>query len=302
MSHPPPYDPYGPQPYPPYGYPAYGYPPRTNTLAIVALVCSVLFAPLGIVFGHMSLSQIKRTGEEGRGLAIAGLVMGYLFTAVIVVVVAATAALSVWAVNHAGGIGETFRFPPPGATGQPTPTSGGLPAFSPPPGLGENCRYPRIPEPAGRTATPPRSGRVPTVPKTVPATITTNRGVIGVTLDNGKSPCTVNSFVSLAQQGFFDDTRCHRLTAEPRLKVLQCGDPSATGAGGPGYRFANEYPTNQYRLSDPALRTPVTYPRGTVAMANAGPDTNGSQFFIVYGDSELPPTYHGVRQRRRRPA
>ncbi len=72
---------------------------------------------------------------------------------------------------------------------------------------------------------------------------------------------------------------------------LQCGDPSGTGTGGPGYRFPNEYPTNQYRLSDPAVQRPVVYPRGTVAMANHGPGTNGSQFFLVYEDSLLPPTY-----------
>ena len=119
----------------------------------------------------------------------------------------------------------------------------------------------------------------------------TNDGAIGLQLDNAKAPCTVNSFVSLAQQGYFDDTPCHRLTASAALAVLQCGDPTGTGAGGPGYRFANEYPTNQFRPFDPALQQAVRYPRGTLAMANAGPDTNGSQFFIVYRDSMLPPTY-----------
>ena len=64
-----------------------------------------------------------------------------------------------------------------------------------------------------------------------------------------------------------------------------------SGTGGPGYRFPNEYPTNQYRLSDPALTSPVLYPRGTLAMANTGSGTNGSQFFVVYQDSTLPPTY-----------
>ena len=115
--------------------------------------------------------------------------------------------------------------------------------------------------------------------------------ISGCKLDNGKAPCTVNSFASLAQQGYFDNTPCHRLTTAPELGVLQCGDPSGTGTGGPGYRFPNEYPTNQYRLTDPALQVPVLYPRGTLAMANAGPGTNGSQFFLVYRDSMLPPTY-----------
>ena len=101
----------------------------------------------------------------------------------------------------------------------------------------------------------------------------------------------MNNFVSLAQQGYFDGTPCHRLTTSPTLGVLQCGDPTGAGTGGPGYRFPNEYPTNQYRLTDPALEPPVVYPRGTLAMANAGPGTNGSQFFLVYQDSQLPPTY-----------
>ena len=73
--------------------------------------------------------------------------------------------------------------------------------------------------------------------------------------------------------------------------MLQCGDPTGTGTGGPGYRFPNEYPTNQYRLTDPALKAPMLYPRGTLAMANSGPGANGSQFFVVYEDSLLPPTY-----------
>ena len=75
------------------------------------------------------------------------------------------------------------------------------------------------------------------------------------------------------------------------LSVLQCGDPKNDGTGGPGYEFANEYPTDQYQPGDPNAREPVLYPRGTLAMANSGPDTNGSQFFIVYEDSELPPAY-----------
>ena len=132
---------------------------------------------------------------------------------------------------------------------------------------------------------------MPTDPAVVSASVTTSQGNIGLRLDNGKSPCTVNSFASLAQQGYFDGTPCHRLTTAPDLGVLQCGDPSGEGTGGPGYRFPDEYPTNQYRLSDPALRVPVSYPRGTLAMANAGPGTNGSQFFLVYRDSMLPPTY-----------
>ena len=109
-------------------------------------------------------------------------------------------------------------------------------------------------------------------------TIKTNAGEIPATLDADATPCTVNSFVSLADQGYFDDTTCHRLTTQG-IYVLQCGDPTATGSGGPGYSFEDE------------LSGDETYEAGTLAMANAGPDTNGSQFFIVYDDSQLPPSY-----------
>src|SRR5699024_6350290 len=85
-------------------------------------------------------------------------------------------------------------------------------------------------------------------------------------------------FLSLAGQEYFDDTDCHRLTTEG-IFVLQCGDPTGTGSGGPGYSFAGELDGSE------------PYPAGTLAMANAGPDTNGSQFFLVYDDSLLPAAY-----------
>ncbi len=119
----------------------------------------------------------------------------------------------------------------------------------------------------------------------------TSQGNIGLMLANNESPCTVNSFASLIGQKYFDNTKCHRLTTSPDLAVLQCGDPKGDGTGGPGYQFANEYPTDQYPANDPKLKQPVVYPRGTLAMANAGPNTNGSQFFLVYKDSQLPPGY-----------
>jgi peptidyl-prolyl cis-trans isomerase B (cyclophilin B) len=180
---------------------------------------------------------------------------------------------------------------PGGPTDAPPPT-GGLPAFKPSANLGANCQYPATSEPASKKVDPPRSGKVPTTPATVSVSMsTTDRGNLGLILDNAKAPCTVNSFASLAQKGYFDNTPCHRLTTSPSLSVLQCGDPTGSGTGGPGYQFANEYPTDQYPQGDPALDQPVTYPRGTLAMANAGPGTNGSQFFLVYKDSQLPPNY-----------
>ncbi|MGE2713670.1 peptidylprolyl isomerase [Mycolicibacterium litorale] len=281
MSYPPPAG--YPPPYPG-GYPA---PRPTNGWAIAALVCAFLFAPLGVVFGHVSLSQIKRTGEDGRGLAIAGLVIGYVMTAVTVVVVV-FGLLFLMAV--AESVTQMRTDGSSRVTAAPGPADR-LPEFVAPKNLGANCQYPKGDTPASIPVTPPRSGRVPTQPATVSASVTTSQGNIGLQLDNGKSPCTVNNFASLAQQGFFDNTTCHRLTTARAMKVLQCGDPTGTGTGGPGYRFPNEYPSSQYRLSDPGLRRPVVYPRGTLVMANNGPGTNGSQFFLVYGDTHLPPTY-----------
>ena len=169
--------------------------------------------------------------------------------------------------------------------------SGQLPPFAAPANLGANCQYPASTEKASKPNNPPRTGKVPTDPAQISASMVTNQGNIGLQLDNAKSPCTVNSFASLAQQGFFNDTPCHRLTTSEGLAVLQCGDPTGQGTGGPGYQFENESPTDQFQPDDPKLGQPVVYPRGTLAMANAGPGTNGSQFFLVYKDSQLPPTY-----------
>ncbi|MGC0363912.1 peptidyl-prolyl cis-trans isomerase B (cyclophilin B) [Rhodococcus sp. 27YEA15] len=157
-----------------------------------------------------------------------------------------------------------------------------------------SCAYPDDGSTAARTNTPPLVDAISTIaPNATPtAAIATNHGPIGVALDGTLSPCTVNSFASLAYQGYFDDTTCHRLTTGPSLQVLQCGDPSGTGRGGPGYGFDNEFPTTAYDRGDRAVDKPVTYPRGAVAMANTGaPGSNGSQFFLVYGDSRLPPQY-----------
>lgn len=169
--------------------------------------------------------------------------------------------------------------------------AGALPEFVAPEGLGSNCEYPKSADPASKPNNAPRTGEVPTEPALVSASMETDQGNIGLQLDNGKSPCTVNSFASLAQQGYFNGTPCHRLTTSDSLGVLQCGDPTGEGTGGPGYQFANEYPTDQFQPDDPKLGEPVVYPRGTLAMANAGPGTNGSQFFLVYKDSQLPPQY-----------
>jgi peptidyl-prolyl cis-trans isomerase B (cyclophilin B) len=115
------------------------------------------------------------------------------------------------------------------------------------------------------------------------ATLNTNCGAVTLKLDAANAPHTVNSFVFLAGQHYFDHVSCHRLTSGG-LNVLQCGDPTGTGSGSPGYTFKDE------NLTAPSIKG-GTYPAGTVAMANSGPNTNGSQFFLVYKDSQLPASY-----------
>ena len=120
---PPPYGAYPPPPYGGYGYPApyggYPQPKPTNTMAIVALVCAFVFAPVGIVFGHISLSQIKKTGEEGRGLAVAGLVISYVITALTIIVIV----LSVMLHRRRGTKPRKPRRHRPGSPGSPGTTA-----------------------------------------------------------------------------------------------------------------------------------------------------------------------------------
>jgi peptidyl-prolyl cis-trans isomerase B (cyclophilin B) len=129
---------------------------------------------------------------------------------------------------------------------------------------------------------------------TVTMTLKTNQGDINLALDRAKAPCTVQSMKHLADKKYFAETSCHRLTASEGLKVLQCGDPLGTGGGGPGYSIPDELDSAQQLApgqAGPNGEQTVVYPRGAVAMANAGPSTGGSQFFLVYGDSTLPPNY-----------
>jgi peptidyl-prolyl cis-trans isomerase B (cyclophilin B) len=119
----------------------------------------------------------------------------------------------------------------------------------------------------------------------VPATgttdlrMSTDLGDLTLTLDQARTPCAAASLVHLAGEGYFDDSPCHRQTDSAGLRVLQCGDPTGTGAGGPTYQFPTQVDGGE------------TYPRGTVAMANSGQGFDGSQFFLVWGDSRLSPDY-----------
>jgi peptidyl-prolyl cis-trans isomerase B (cyclophilin B) len=156
-----------------------------------------------------------------------------------------------------------------------------------------------VAEPAHRcTYTSSGTGK-PSLPPSTPdwnaaytATIQTNRGPIAIKLANSKATCTVNSFVHLAETNFWNNTQCHRVSDSSQLYMLQCGDPTAkaseklscsganeAGSGGPGYQFNDENLTG------------ATYPAGTVAMANGGANTNGSQFFLVFANTGLPASY-----------
>lgn len=126
-------------------------------------------------------------------------------------------------------------------------------------------------------ATVPTSG-------TVSISVSTSRGALTFTLDRAKAPCTVASFVSLAQQGYFDDSPCHRVTTAG-IWIVQCGDPSGSGSGNPGYFIPDEATGSE------------TYPAGTIAMARTpAPKSGGSQFFIVYKDSPALARHLGTLQ------
>ncbi len=188
------------------------------------------------------------------------------------------------------GVGGFFLFGQPTTTSSaaasatasasPSGTSAATPAPSATPALAaepaKSCSYPAAGTAARHVGHPPAK---PDWRASYQATIHTNRGDVVIDLLNSKATCTVNSFVYLAGQKFFNNTPCHRLTTVSPLYVLQCGDPTGTGRGGPGYKFNDE------NLAG------AKYTAGTVAMANSGPDTNGSQFFLVYRNSTLAASY-----------
>jgi peptidyl-prolyl cis-trans isomerase B (cyclophilin B) len=158
------------------------------------------------------------------------------------------------------------------AAASPSATAAAAPVAEP----AQRCGYAASPPASKKVGMPPAA---PDYKARYQATIHTNRGNIVINLLNSKATCTVNSFVHLAAKNFFSNTHCHRLTTSG-IYVLQCGDPTGTGSGGPGYKFADENLTG------------AKYTAGTVAMANSGPGTNGSQFFLVYKNSlSLPASY-----------
>jgi peptidyl-prolyl cis-trans isomerase B (cyclophilin B) len=189
-------------------------------------------------------------------------------------------------------------------TSQASATSSTTPTTTTPPAKtsGGPCKYtstPSQPAPKGKDEGLPTDPNPTPKTGTVTVTLKTNDGDIPITLDRAEAPCTVQSFAYLAQKTYFDNTPCHRLTAyaTPPLRVLQCGDPTGTGSGGPGFTIPDERPKNLKAAPTTAppaqgQQAPAVYPAGTIAMANTGqPHSGGSQFFLVYADSQLPPNY-----------
>ncbi len=137
---------------------------------------------------------------------------------------------------------------------------------------------------------------------TATMTLNTNKGQVPITLDRAKAPCNVNAVISLSQDGYYNDTRCHRLVSREGLNVLQCGDPTATGSSGPGWTSPDENPTGlqvapgSEQMAALGMPDQYIYPRGTVAIANhngqpeGAENTGSAQFFIVTKDSTLPAT------------
>ena len=176
-----------------------------------------------------------------------------------------------------GGNPTAAATPNPTATptALPTPTPTPTPTLAAEPAT--HCTYTASGTAARKVGTPPAKPAFKAAK--YQATIKTNQGTIVMDLLNHKATCTVNSFIYLAAKKYFNNTPCHRLTTAG-IYVLQCGDPTGTGQGGPGYKFADENLTG------------AKYTQGTVAMANSGPGSNGSQFFLVYRNSlTLPASY-----------
>jgi peptidyl-prolyl cis-trans isomerase B (cyclophilin B) len=200
--------------------------------------------------------------------------LGIIATVVAVVVVVGAALL----------ITGVFQGDDPEASADPTPSSPAAAATTNADGT-VSCTY--TPDESGNPSlkdvgTPPTPEATPTQ-GTSTLLMSTTQGDLTLTLDRTSAPCAAASFAYLASQKFFDGSPCHREVNQPTFGVLQCGDPTGSGSGGPTYKFAEE------------VTPETTYPRGTIAMANSGaPGSTGSQFFLCFVDTQLSPDYTAV--------
>jgi peptidyl-prolyl cis-trans isomerase B (cyclophilin B) len=220
--------------------------------------------------------QARRARQLSVIAIVVVLVVGVGFAGAVIAGVFSSSKPPAAASTHAPSVTPSATATP---TATPTPSPTATAAL-----VNGKCVYTPSGTAARKVSLPPAR---PDRKATYVATITTNRGNIVIDLENKQAPCTVNSFVSLADQKFYNNTHCHRLTTSI-IWVLQCGDPTGTGAGGPGYEFYTENLSSvKTKTVDGA--TEGLYPAGTVAMARASSqDSNGSQFFLVYKQSPLP--------------
>jgi len=216
----------------------------------------------------------RRLAREAQRQANARKMAKIAGSSVAIVVIGAVVVLGVIALTHNKSTAKPLSAPK--TTPAATPTSSPTPSPTPVAEPAHSCTYIPSPPAVRKVGYPPAK---PDYKATYQATINTNRGAIVIDLLNSKATCTVNSFVYLAEKGFYNKTPCPRLVTSG-IFVLQCGDPSGSGSGGPGYAFASE------NLAG------ASYQAATVAMANTGaPNSNGSQFFLVFKDTPLPPSY-----------
>ncbi|MDK3258440.1 peptidylprolyl isomerase [Blastococcus capsensis] len=204
--------------------------------------------------------------------------LGILLTALAVVVVAGAALLVTGVLGDdgtddqaAGTATPTAETPATSSAARTTNADGTV-----------TCEY--LPDESGNpnltdVGTPPNPEATPTQ-GTATLLMSTDQGDLTLTLDRAEAPCAAASFVYLTEQGFYDGSPCHRLVNSETFGVLQCGDPTGTGSGGPTYKYAEE------------VTPDTTYPRGTIAMAKtAAPNSTGGQFFLTFVDTQLPPEY-----------
>jgi peptidyl-prolyl cis-trans isomerase B (cyclophilin B) len=224
---------------------------------------------------HYERQQAKRVARQRK-------IRKWSLTGVVIAMVAALG--TGLSLTFMGG-GSPKAAPKPKASATASPSASAS-AISEP---AHHCTYKSA---AAAGSTPSLPTATPDFSATYTATINTNRGPISIKLANSTATCAVNSFVHLAQTNFWNSTQCHRVSNDGGLFMLQCGDPTAkasktlacsganqAGSGGPSYTFGDE-----------ALKG-ATYPAGTLAMANGGPNTNGSQFFLVFKKTDLPASY-----------
>jgi peptidyl-prolyl cis-trans isomerase B (cyclophilin B) len=200
--------------------------------------------------------------------------------AVVASLVVVLGAVGAWAFATRDTTPEPIASPTTSPSPSVSPSGSASPSASPSPSV-SNVTCTEAPEPTTKTQTWTAPPGIPLKPaSTYFIELQTNCGTIDIEVDQA-APETADSMIFLANQGFYTDSDCFRLTTAG-LFVLQCGSPSNNGQGGPGFTVPDE--------NLPA-DTQNNYPAGTVAMANAGPGTAGSQFFIVYEDTTLPPNY-----------